>query len=138
MSDPVTYNPSALLPGDPERLRERTFTRWMSSDLRQAAVDFCKNIGLIPIYSETSEKHKTRYLFWSLPKGASFEVRSGRPKEQFNGFDASNRERGWKLLSLHIGQDQCHSAIWITPDHFDEAVNVLAAYGITPPTLANP
>jgi hypothetical protein len=138
MSDPVTYIPSGLLPGDPGRLRERTFTRWMFRDLLQAATDFCKNIGLAPLYSETAANQTTRCIFWHPPKCAGIEVRTGRTREQFNGFDASNRERGWKLLSLHIGEDQQHSAIWIAPDHFDEGVETLAAYGITPPVLAHP
>ena len=71
-----TCTPSKLLIGDVAVLREHTLTRWMSRDLTQAAVDFCRNLGLVPAYSECSAEHLTRYLFWQPPQGALFEVRS--------------------------------------------------------------
>lgn len=105
-----TYTPSKLLTGDAAILRERTFTRWMSHDLTQAAVDFCRNLGLVPIYSESSSNHLTRYLFWSPPQGALIEVRSNRAKDGFEKFDNANRDKQWLLLSLHISDDKIRKA----------------------------
>lgn len=103
----------------------------MSRDLRQAAVDFNKNIGLYPLYSETSPDHQTRYLFWRLPKGAVTEIRSGRQKECFDQFDQVNLGRNIKLLSLHVNESDIYSAIWISADFYEEARSVLRTYGIT-------
>jgi hypothetical protein len=97
-----TYTPSKLLTGDVAVLREHTLTRRMSRDLTQAAVDFCRNLGLVPAYSECSPEHLTRYLFWQPPQGALFEVRSGRTKDKFEEIDGTKRDKQWRLLSLHI------------------------------------
>jgi hypothetical protein len=126
-----TYIPSKRLPGEVAVLREHTLTRWMSPDLAQAAADFCRNLGFIPIYTEHSSKHLTRYMFWQPPPGALLEVRSGRPKDKFEEFAAANRDRHWHLLSLHINENDFYSAVWISPDHFDAAKAFLAAHGIT-------
>jgi hypothetical protein len=131
MNTSPTYIASKLLTGDVELLRQHTFTRWMSRDLMQAAGDFCKNLGLVPAYCECSPDHLTRYLFWRLPQGALFEVRSGRTKDQFEEYDRINRERKWRLLSLHINESDIYSAVWISPDHFATAKAFLAAHGIT-------
>jgi hypothetical protein len=127
-----TYTPSKLLTGDAAILRERTFTRWMSHDLTQAAVDFCRNLGLVPIYSESSSNHLTRYLFWSPPQDELIEVRSNRAKDKFEKFDNANRDKQWLLLSLHISDEGLYSAVWIPPDYFETAKAFLAAHGITP------
>jgi hypothetical protein len=127
----MTYIPSALS-SDTEPLRERTFTRWISRELLQAATDFCKNIGLYAIYSECGPDHLERYRFWNLPRGARIEIRTGRTKEQFIAFDQKNIERNFPLLSLHINENAIHSAVWISPDHLETATAVLAVYGITP------
>ena len=132
MSDNVTYIPSQILPGESELLRERSFTRWMSRDLRQAATDFCKNIGLLAIYSEFSPDGLTRYLFWNPPPATCFEIRSGRTFEQFKAFDQKNAEAGRRLLSLHINENHIYSAVWISADQYETAASILAAYGITP------
>lgn len=132
MNTRPTYIPSGLLPGDTEPFRQQSFTRWMSRDLLQAATDFCKNIGLCAIYCECSPDHLTRYLFWRGPKGAGFEIRSGRTREQFEEFDQANLERGWILLSLHINESDLYSAVWISPDHYPAGKEHLAVYGITP------
>ena len=124
--------PSKLLTGEAAILRERTFTRWMSLDLTQAAVDFCRNLGLVPVYSECSSNHLTRYLFWSSPQGASIEVRTNRTKDKFEEFDSANRDKQWPLLSLHISDNGLYSAVWIPPDYFEMAKAFLAAHGITP------
>ena len=97
----------------------------------QAAADFCRNIGLVAIYAETSPERLTRYLFWKPPEGARFELRTGRTLEQFKAFDAANAERGWPLLTLHINECDIYSAHWISPDYYKAAVEVLATYGIT-------
>ncbi len=131
MNTNITYVPSKLLPGPMEPLRQQSFTRWMSCDLRQAAVDFCRNIGLLPVYTECSPDHQTRYLFWKPPQGACLEVRSGRIKEKFEELDRVNRARDWRLLSLHINESDVYSAVWIAPDHFETAKAFLAAHGIT-------
>jgi hypothetical protein len=123
---------SKLISGGGEFLRERTFTRWMSRDLMQAAVDFCRNLGLVPAYAECSPDHLTRYLFWQLPQGALIEVRSGRTKEAFEEFDRVNGGRNMRLLSLHVNASQVYSAVWISSDHFDTAKAFLAAQGISP------
>ena len=68
MSAQTSYVPSKLLAGDAEILRQHSFTRWMTRDLAQAAVDFNRNLGLLPAYSETSPDHLTRYLFGNCPK----------------------------------------------------------------------
>lgn len=126
-----TYIASKLLTGDVELLRQHTLTRWMSRDLTQAAGDFCRNLGLVPCYCECSPDHLTRYLFWRLPQGALVEVRSGRTKEVFEEFDRVNREKTWRLLSLHINESDVYSAVWISPDHYETAKAFLLALGIT-------
>ncbi len=103
----------------------------MSRDLLQAATDFCRNIGLLPLYCETS-REGTRYLLWHLPLGAACEVRSGRTKEKFFDFDRLNRERGWQLLSLHVGEEELYSAVWLSANHVDLAAQYLARFGIMP------
>jgi hypothetical protein len=130
MKMPTTYIASKLLAGSSEPLRQQSFTRWLSPDLRQAAVDFCRNIGLVPIYSECSPDHQTRYLFWKLPQHACVEVRSGRTREKFEEIDRANEARTWKLLSLHINESDVYSAVWISPDHFEMAKAFLGAHGI--------
>jgi len=125
------YVPSKLLTGDIELLRQHTFTRWLSRDLMQATVDFCRNIELLPAYSETSPDHLTRYLFWRLPQGAITEVRSGRARDKFEEFDRVNRERNLRLLSLHINESDIYSAVWISAEHFETAKAILLAHGIT-------
>jgi hypothetical protein len=131
MSTTTAYTPSKLLAGEMELLRQHSFTRWMSRDLMQAAGDFCRNLGLVPAYCECSPDHLTRYLFWRLPQGALIEVRSGRAKEKFEEFDRVNREKGWRLLSLHVNESDVYSAVWISPDHYETAKAFLKAHGIT-------
>lgn len=131
MKTPTTYTASKLLSGDVELLRQHSFTRWMSRDLTQAAGDFCRNLGLVPIYCECSPEHLTRYLFWKPPQGALVEVRSGRAKDKFVEFDAANRDKRWRLLSLHVNESDVYSAVWISPDYFEIAKAFLAAHGIT-------
>jgi len=126
----MNYTPSRVT-AENETLRQHSFTRWLSRDLMQATVDFCKNIGLIPIYSETSPDHLSRYLFWRPPQGAMFEVRSGRQRGQFEQFDTANLAHGYKLLSLHINESDVYSAVWISKDHYETAVKILSSYGIT-------
>jgi hypothetical protein len=99
----------------------------------QAATDFCKNIGHVAIYAECSSEGLTRYLFWRPSPGTSFEVRSGRAKEQFETFDRANAERGRRLLSLHISEQGLYSAIWISPEHYEEGKSYLAVFGIATP-----
>jgi hypothetical protein len=131
MNTPTSYVPSKLLSSNAEILRQHSLTRWMSRDLTQAAVDFCRNLGLFPAYCETSPNHLTRYLFWRLPEGAMIEVRSGRNKEQFEAFDRANGEAGRQLLSLHINESDVYSAVWISKDYLETAKVVLTAQGIT-------
>ncbi|MEI9896037.1 MAG: hypothetical protein WDN28_19745 [Chthoniobacter sp.] len=132
MKTPTTYIPSQTLAGDREFIRQHSFTRWMSQDLLQAATDFCKNLGLIAIYSECSPDQLTRYLFWRAPQGARFEIRSGRPEEQFREFDRANVSKGWPLLSLHVNETDLYSAVWISPERYEAATAMLGFYGITP------
>ena len=103
----------------------------MSRDLTQAAVDFCRNLGLVPAYTECSDNHLTRYLFWSPPPGALLEVRSGRAKDKFEEIDNAKRDQPWRLLSLHISDAGLYSAVWISSDHYEMAKVYLAAHGIT-------
>jgi hypothetical protein len=132
MKTSPTYVTSKLLAGDGELLRQHTFTRWMSRDLMQATVDFCRNLGLVPAYCETSPDHLTRYLLWRLPQGAVIEVRSGRARDKFEEFDRVNRDRSLRLLSLHINESDVYSAVWISSDHLKTAKVFLAAHGISP------
>ena len=127
-----SYLPSQALTGETEHLRRHSFTRWMSRDLLQAATDFCRNIGLYPLYTECSPEHLTRYLFWRLPQGAYLEVRSGRTEEQFQEFDRVNLAKGWLLLTLHVNENDRYSAVWISSAHYAAATVVLAVYGVTP------
>jgi hypothetical protein len=127
----MKYTPSKLLAGKTEALRQHSFTRWMSPDLLQAAADFCRNIGLIPVYIECSPTHLTRYLFWRPPQGALMEVRSGRTRDKFEEFDRVNRERNMPLLSLHINESDIYSAVWISKGHIKAAGTFLKAHGIT-------
>jgi hypothetical protein len=132
MNTPAAYISSKLLTGDFELLRQHSLTRWMSRDLMQAAADFCRNLGLVPVYSETSPDHLTRYLFWKHPPGAVIEVRSGRTRDLFEELDRANREKNRRLLSLHINESDVYSAVWISSDHFETGKAFLAAHGITP------
>ena len=127
-----TYTPSKLLTGESEFLRQHAFTRWMSRDLLQPASDFLKNIRLLAIYSECSPENLCRYLCWHPPEGCAFEIRSGRTLEQFEEFDRHNRERDWRLLSLHVNECDKYSAVWISSGHYDIGKKVLAGYGVTP------
>jgi hypothetical protein len=131
MNAPTIYTPSKILSGEGENLRLNSFTRWMSRDLMQAASDFCRNLGLVPIYCECSPDHLTRYLFWRLPQGALIEVRSGRTRDKFEEFDRANQGRNWRLLSLHVNESDVYSAVWITSDHHETAKTFLLAHGIT-------
>ncbi len=131
METSPNYLPSRTLSGDTERIRQHSFTRWMSRDLLQAATDFCKNIGLVSIYSECSPDGLTRYLFWKTPPGARVEIRSGRTEEQFKALDQANIERKWFLLSLHVNENDVYSAVWISAEHYETASSILAFYGIT-------
>lgn len=131
MNTSTAYIPSRLLTGDAEPLRQHSLTRWLSRDLSQAAADFCRNLGLLAVYCETSPDHLTRYLFWRVPQGAGVEVRSGRAKDKFEELDRANRARNWRLLSLHINESDVYSAVWISSDHFETAKAFLAAHGIT-------
>jgi hypothetical protein len=97
----------------------------------QAAGDFCRNLGLVPIYCECSPDHLTRYLFWRLPQGALIEVRSGRTRDKFEEFDRANQGRNCRLLSLHVNESDVYSAVWITSDHHETAKTFLLAHGIT-------
>ena len=125
-----TYTPSKLVTGDVAVVRQHTLTRWLSRDLTQAAVDFCRNLGLVPAYSECSSNHLTRYLFWSLPQGALIEVRSGRTKDKFEEIDNTKRDGQWRLLSLHISDEGLYSAVWISSDHYEIGRAYLAAHGV--------
>jgi len=126
-----TYLPSKLLNGDAGVLREHTFTRWMSRDLTQASVDFCRNLGLVPAYSEYSSEHSIRYIFWKPPQGTLVEVRSGRTKDKFEEIDDTKRGDQWRLLSLHVNDAGLYSAVWVSSDHFETAKAFLAAHGVT-------
>jgi hypothetical protein len=126
------YIASKLVSGDAVPLRQQTFTRWMSRDLVQAAGDFCRNLGLVPAYSECSSDNLTRYLFWHPPPGALIEVRSGRSKDKFEELDRVNRDRNLRLLSLHINESEVYSAVWISSSHYEAAKAFLAAHGISP------
>ena len=126
-----TYTPSTLLAGEAAVLLQHALTRWMSPDLTQAAVDFCRNLGLVPAYTESSAGHLTRYLFWSPPAGAMVEVRSGRTQDKFAAIDHAKRDQPWRLLSLHVSDDGLYSAVWISSDHFATAKAWLAAHGVT-------
>jgi hypothetical protein len=128
-AEPSAVAPSRLQDGDHELARQSAFTRWMSRELRQAAVEFSGRIGLAPIYAETS-RDGTRYLFWHVPAGARCEVRSNRTKEQFLEFDRTNRTQGRRLASLHVSADQAYSAVWISSEHHAAAADFLRRFGI--------
>jgi hypothetical protein len=131
MNESTLYVPSKLLTGEVEVLRQHSFTRWLSRDLMQAAVDFCRNLGLVPAYCECSSDQLTRYIFWHPPAGALIEVRSGRARDKFEEFDRVNREKSWRLLSLHVNECEIYSAVWISAEHFETAKAFLKAHGIT-------
>lgn len=122
---------SALAGGEFASARESAFTRWLSPALKQATVDFSRNVGLVPIYSETSAQG-TRYLLWQLPVGAKCEVRSGRTSAEFLAFDSVGRAQGRRLLSLHTDPTGLHSAVWISAEHHATAVQYLGRFGISP------
>jgi hypothetical protein len=135
----MSYQPSVLSSGDTaELLRENAFTRWMSRDLMQAAVEFLKNVGLLPLYAEMNAEGLTRYLLWRAPQDWGCEVRSGRNLEQFVKFDQGNVSRGWPLLTLHITEGGIYSAVWLAPNHLKLAQKVMAGYGITQASKASP
>jgi hypothetical protein len=130
METPSSYVPSELQAGETAWARERAFTRWLSRDLNQAAADFCKNLGHVAAYCECS-KEGSRFLPWQLPPDAGSEVRSARTKERFAEYDRRNQQRDWRLLSLHVSEDQLYSAVWITAGHYDEGVRFLRRYGVS-------
>jgi len=132
MSDHVTYIPSELLDGETELIRQHSFTRWMSADLMQAMTDFCKNIGLHAIYTESSPPNGYRALLWRTPEKACIEVRSKRSRQQFQEIDLRNAAGNRPLLSLHIDERETYSAVWISAEHYETAKAMLAVYGITP------
>jgi hypothetical protein len=132
MNASTIYVPSKLLTGETEPLRQLSLTRWMSRDLMQAAGDFCRNLGLVPVYCECSPDHLTRYLFWRVPAGAVFEARSGRTRDKFEELDRANRAANRRLLSLHVNESDVYSAVWISSDYFETAKAFLNAHGITP------
>ena len=125
------YTPSRLSP-EGQFLREHGFTRWMSRDLLQPASDFLANLRLVAIYAETSADGSCRYLPWQPPEKCRFEVRSGRTRKQFEGFDRANMARGWPLLMLHVNEKDIRSAVWLDPESFGVACKILAIYGIAP------
>lgn len=127
---PAGIAPSRLEKGACEIARERSFTHWLSRELRQAAVMFSRRIGLVPIYAETSADG-TRYLFWQLPPGATCEVRSGRTEKAFLEFHRKNQTLGRELASLHVSSDQSYSAVWISPGHRAPAADFLQRLGIS-------
>lgn len=127
-----TYIASQLLPGDGSHTRQHAFTRWMSRDLLQATTDFCKNIGLVALYAECSPENLYRYLLWRPPGEALVEIRSGRTRQTFEEFDLRNMDRNFSLLSLHVNEGDVYSAVWISTEHYDAAVAMLAAFAITP------
>lgn len=129
MNTPTGYVPSVLSTGEHELLRQHALTRWMTRDLAQAATDFCRNLGQLPIYCEAG-KEGVRYLFWHLPRGAYCEVRTGRTAEKFVDFDANNHARGWKLLSLHVSDDGLHSAVWLSEEQWVLGRFYLSQFGI--------
>ena len=126
-----TYTPSKLLSGEGELLRERSFTKWLSPDLHQAAANFLINLGLAAIYAECAPDNSRRNILWHPPE-RTFEFRSGRSLESFVILDNANIERGWPLLTLHISESKRSSAVWVSPTQYDVAKQVLARYGITP------
>lgn len=128
-TSPAGIAPSRLQSGEFEIARERAFTRWLSPELRQAAVMFSRRIGLVPIYAETSP-HGTRYLFWHLPPGASCEVRSGRTEKAFLEFHRKNQTQGRELVSLHASGNQAYSAVWLSSAHRAPAADCLQRFGI--------
>lgn len=132
MNTHAVYLPSRLLPGETEMIRKHSFTRWMSSDLLQASTDFCRNIGLVSIYSECSSERQFRCLLWRPPQETVFEIRSGRSRRQFEEFDQRNREKGRPLLTLHLNELDIYSAVWISAAHHEPAAKFLAAHGILP------
>jgi len=132
MSAPTVYIPSQLVAGETGLVRQHSFTRWMSRDLLQATTDFCKNIGLCALYSECSPENLYRYLLWRTPKDALVEIRSGRTRQTFEEIDSRNIDRNFRLLSLHVNENDVYSAVWISAEHYETAKMMLAVYGITP------
>lgn len=130
--EPNTYCASTL---DPEKssLRERSFTNWMSRDLSQSTVEFCRSIGLIPVYAEAREDGKFRYLFWNPPQGTAFQIKSGNNETTFRELHQKADQAGLILLTLHIsdGENRLYSAVWISPDSQNVACDFLSIYGIS-------
>jgi len=121
------YTPSSLSEGN--ALRDHCFTRWISPiRLKEAA----NTLGLLPIYAEYNGENHSRYILWRPPEGMSYEVRSGREEPAFAEIDQANIEKDRPLLSLHIHSDGMYSGVWVSSKHYEVAVSVLAAYGISP------
>jgi hypothetical protein len=130
---PAGITPSQLKNGEFEIARERAVTRWLSRELRQAAVEFSRKLGLVPIYAETSAQG-TRYLFWHLPPGAMCEVRSGRTEKVFLEFHRKNLSQGRELVSLQVSADRAYSAVWLSSAHRAAATDCLQRFGIAAAT----
>ena len=135
MNKNITYIPSKILAGNTEILRQHSFTRWMSRDLMQATVDYCKNIGLYPLYCEASPDHLARCLFWRLPQGAITEVRSWRTKRQrfmeHTIKQARRNNRKLIISSCERRDDVYFCPVWVSSDYCETAKNLFTAYGIT-------
>jgi len=122
----IIYIPSALSEG--HVLRDHCFTRWISPTRLKETVNA---LGLLPIYAEHNDEHQSRYILWRPPEGMSYEARSSRKEPAFTGIDQANIENQ-PIISLHINGQGFYSGVWVSRKHYDVAVSVMAAYGISP------
>jgi hypothetical protein len=136
MNTPSPYVFSRLEQGDTAVARECAFTRWMSKDLLQVAIDFYKNIGHVPVYCESS-KQGTRCILWRMPAGAGCDIRFGCTQDKFFDFNCANEKRDLRLLSLYMSEDELYSAVWVSLRQYDFAVAYLQLFGISPAQVRN-
>lgn len=125
------YHPTRPIPGGHERLRELTFTAWLSPDLHQAAIEFQRHLGLLPLYLECDAALRRRALYCHWPAGSKITAHSGRSETQFLAFDQMYREKGFRLLSLQICEDKLYSAVWVDAPLWEQGVEFLGLYGLS-------
>ena len=125
------YHPSELTE-EKRFIRKASFTRWLALDFHQAAVDFQRSIGLMPLYLETDPDNRRRAIFICYPRESHVAARSGRKEEQFLTYDAQYRQQHMSCLTLHVSVEGLYSAVWCSDDQRSAILPILENYGISP------
>ena len=127
----MSCHPSLLKDGPCAALRERLFTPWMTGFELQESTDRMVELGMVAIYSEFIPEYGFREIYWRPQVPIHFEVRSGRPQDEFLELQAANAERDWPLVTLHISHPGgYYSAVWMDEAGRADALPVMEGLGI--------